>query len=122
VASSVPQPADGPGLGLAQQSQDPPGEPGAAQPWPARVGPVGQSAGALSMVAVDPATHGTGVIADRSAIWDGGHPCWESTIMTSRVAMRWGPWTRRSRSQGQPAGQAGLAYTLVWVIAKGAAG
>jgi hypothetical protein len=36
----------------------------------------------------------------------------ESRIITKRQAMQWGPCSRRSRSQGSWAGQAGLAYTL----------
>src|SRR5215218_8456229 len=39
-------------------------------------------------------------------------PWWDSKIMTRRAATRWRPCSRPSRSQGQPAGQVGLAYTL----------
>jgi hypothetical protein len=39
-------------------------------------------------------------------------PCWDSRIITRRQPTRWGPCRRPSRSPGQPAGQAGLAYTL----------
>jgi len=41
-----------------------------------------------------------------------GKPRCESRIMTRRAATRGGPCSRRATSQGQPAGQAGLAYTL----------
>jgi hypothetical protein len=37
-----------------------------------------------------------------------GRPCWDSKMMTKRKATRCGP----CRSQGQPAGQVGLAYTF----------
>jgi hypothetical protein len=61
----LPQPADGPGLGLAEQPADPLAEPGAAQPWPAAAGPVGQGGSAVVLVAVDPAAHGRGIVAQQ---------------------------------------------------------
>jgi hypothetical protein len=66
AARSLPQPANGPGLGLAEQPQDPPAQPPAAQPWPAAAGPVGQPAGAVGVVAVVPAAHGGGVVAEQA--------------------------------------------------------
>ena len=39
-------------------------------------------------------------------------PCSESRIISRRQPTRWGPCSRRSRSQGSSAGQEGLAYTL----------
>jgi len=38
---------------------------GAADPWPAAAGPIGQPAGPVALVAVDPAAHRTGVIAQQ---------------------------------------------------------
>jgi hypothetical protein len=65
AAGSVPQPGDGPGLGLAKQPADPLAEPAAAQPWPTAAGPVGQPAGAVGAVAVDPAAHRRRVVAQQ---------------------------------------------------------
>src|SRR5918993_124546 len=45
-------------------------------------------------------------------MWLAARPCWESRIISRRQAMRWGPCSRRSTSQGSWAGQEGLAYTL----------
>jgi transposase InsO family protein len=65
AAQLLPQPADGPGLGLVEQPVDAPGQPGAAQSWTAAAGPVAQPAGAVLVVAVDPAAHGGGVAAEQ---------------------------------------------------------
>jgi hypothetical protein len=54
AAQPLPHPADGPGLGLAEQPADPLAEPGAAQPWPAAAGPVGQGGSAVVLVADAP--------------------------------------------------------------------
>src|SRR5512133_2522199 len=50
AAQPLMEPADGPGLGLVQQPQDPLGELGAATAWSAAAGPVGQPGGALALV------------------------------------------------------------------------
>jgi hypothetical protein len=39
-------------------------------------------------------------------------PRWDSKIMTRRTPTRWGPYSGPVTSQGQPAGQERLAYTL----------
>jgi hypothetical protein len=65
AAGSVPQPRDGPGFGLAQQPQDPPGQPPVAQSGPAGAGTVGQPWGGVLVVAVDPAPHGRGIVAEQ---------------------------------------------------------
>jgi hypothetical protein len=47
AAQLLPQPADGPGLGLAEQPADALAQPGAAQSWTATAGPLAQPAGAV---------------------------------------------------------------------------
>jgi hypothetical protein len=64
-AKPLPQPADRPGLGLVQQPQDALVQAGAAQRWPASSGPVAQPAGAVGVVAVDPAAHRARVAAQQ---------------------------------------------------------
>jgi hypothetical protein len=54
-AQLLPKPADRPGLGLGEQPQDALAKAGAAQPGSAGSGPVDKPAGAMGVVAVDPA-------------------------------------------------------------------
>jgi transposase InsO family protein len=112
AAQGMPQPGDGPGAGQAQYGQDAPGLSPAAQPGPARAGPVGQPSGAVAVVAVDPAAHRRGIIAQQPGDLGCRQALLESRIITRRQPARWGPCSRRSRSQGSWAGQEGLAYTL----------
>src|SRR6266540_591210 len=65
AAQSLPQPWDGPGAWLLEEPQDALGEGGAAQPWSAGSGPVGQCAGAVALVAVNPAAHRPRVVAEQ---------------------------------------------------------
>src|SRR4029453_2669432 len=65
------EPADGPGLGLVQQPQDPLGELGAAKAWSAAAGPVGQPGGAVALAVADPGAQGGGGRAGR-----GGRTRW----------------------------------------------
>ena len=111
-AKPLPQPADRPGLRPVQQPQDALVQAGAAQRWPASSGPVAQPAGAVGVVAVDPRRTVPGSQPNSSAMAAADRPWWDSRIMTRRKAVRCGPWSRLSRSQGQAAGQEGLAYTL----------
>jgi hypothetical protein len=59
------QPTDRPGARGGQQPADALAQPGAAQPGSAAAGPVGKTADAVLLVAVDPAAHGAGVVAEQ---------------------------------------------------------
>jgi hypothetical protein len=65
VGQAAATAADRPGLGLVQQRQDALVQAGAAQRWPASSGPVAQPAGAVWVVAVDPAAHRARVAAQQ---------------------------------------------------------
>ena len=79
---------------------------------PARSGPVAQPAGALGVVAVDPAAYRRRVAAQQAGDGGGRQAGARQQDHHQAQAVRWGPCNRHSRSQGQPAGQAGLASTL----------
>jgi hypothetical protein len=59
------QQRDGPGVGLGEQPTDPCSQPPAAQPGPPNAGPIGQPAGALLVVTLDPAAHRPWVAAQQ---------------------------------------------------------
>jgi hypothetical protein len=112
TAQPLIEPRDRPGLGLGQQPADPLGEPGAAQSRTASSGPVGQPDDPVLVVAVDPAAHRGRVTAQQFG--DRGR---RPTMVRQQDhdqagADAVGPCSRRSTSQGQPAGQERLAYTL----------
>jgi hypothetical protein len=72
-AQPVPEPPDGPWPGCGQQRGDPRGEGCSAQPGSPRAGPVGQSADAVAVVAVQPAAHGGRVVVEQVGDLGRGH-------------------------------------------------
>jgi hypothetical protein len=66
----------------------------------------------VGVVAVHPAAHRARVAPEQLGDGRGGPALLESRIITSRSPIRCGPCSSLSRSQGSPAGQDRLAYTL----------
>jgi hypothetical protein len=106
------QQRDGPGPRLGQEPADPIAQPWAPEPWSTRSGPVGKAVGTVGVVAMHPAAHGARVAAQQ--LGDGGR---RPSLVGEQdhdqaAADPVGPCSRASTSQGSPAGQERLAYTL----------